>query len=305
MSCVQRTGAAVPNPLYPHACVSKSATAATSATDLRRRYPRSQDENGKSEDFHDFPLVHLADVARAGQAVIDKLNGIEQAQFAMTRLFAKYLDSYEPKRWRELFESADKNAYQVKYMFREQISITKTKFTDHVSKSPSSGRDMYEKLVDAALTEYGEQGLVPQEELARSNFLENPRELLDVVENSIKNTALNSKLWRLRQICKAWMEVCVEQERPAMTPHHTQALIMLIFAKFYECKRSKDTAVIPAKDTGGIKFRHIIGQMSTGEGKSIVIAMLAIFLLQEYEGEITRVHILENNNGLLERDYET
>ena len=223
----------------------------------------------------------------------------------MTRLFEKYLDTYEPKRWRELFLSADKNAYQVKYMFREQISITKTKFTDHVSKSPSSGRDMYEKLVDAALTEYGEQGLVPQEELARSNFLENPKELLDVVETSIQKTKVDSKLWRLRQICKAWMEVCVEQDRPAMTPHHTQALIMLIFAKFYECKKKKDTAVIPAKESGGIKFRHIIGQMSTGEGKSIVIAMLAIFLLQEYEGEITRVHILENNNGLLERDYET
>ena len=40
--------------------------------------------------------------------------------------------------------------------------------------------------------------------------------------------------------------------------------------------------------------------MSTGEGKSIVIAMLAIFMVKLHG---MRVHVLENNEGLLERDY--
>ena len=41
-------------------------------------------------------------------------------------------------------------------------------------------------------------------------------------------------------------------------------------------------------------------QMQTGEGKSIVIAMLAIFVVKHLG---KRVHVLENNQALLERDY--
>ena len=48
--------------------------------------------------------------------------------------------------------------------------------------------------------------------------------------------------------------------------------------------------------------RSSIAQMATGEGKSIVISMLAIFAVQLHG---MRVHILENNEGLLDRDYQT
>ena len=51
-----------------------------------------------------------------------------------------------------------------------------------------------------------------------------------------------------------------------------------------------------------LDLRAFIAQMGTGEGKSIVIAMLAIFLVQLHG---VRVHILENNEGLLDRDYAT
>ena len=50
----------------------------------------------------------------------------------------------------------------------------------------------------------------------------------------------------------------------------------------------------------GIELRAFIAQLATGEGKSIVIAMLAVFMSQLYG---LRVHVLENNEGLLERDY--
>ena len=49
-------------------------------------------------------------------------------------------------------------------------------------------------------------------------------------------------------------------------------------------------------------MRAAILQMGTGEGKSIVIAMLAVFMVQLHG---LRVHVLENNEGLLERDFAT
>ena len=51
-----------------------------------------------------------------------------------------------------------------------------------------------------------------------------------------------------------------------------------------------------------LELRAFIAQMATGEGKSIVIAMLAVFMVQLHG---LRVHVLENNEGLLERDFAT
>jgi hypothetical protein len=48
------------------------------------------------------------------------------------------------------------------------------------------------------------------------------------------------------------------------------------------------------------RYKAFIAQLSTGEGKSIVIAMLAIFMVKLYG---MRVHVLENNAGLLQRDF--
>ena len=55
---------------------------------------------------------------------------------------------------------------------------------------------------------------------------------------------------------------------------------------------------------GGKKLfvNAFIAQMSTGEGKSIVIAMLATFMCKLHK---MKVHVLENNEGLLMRDYAT
>ena len=67
---------------------------------------------------------------------------------------------------------------------------------------------------------------------------------------------------------------------------------MLIFAQFYEQRE--------ACAARGV--RAAILQMGTGEGKSIVIAMMAIYTVKHLG---KRVHVLENNEGLLERDFAT
>lgn len=73
---------------------------------------------------------------------------------------------------------------------------------------------------------------------------------------------------------------------------------MLMFSEFQ--RRQKEFSESKAK--GGYNFNGVIMQMQTGEGKSIVIAMLAIFVRTLMK---KKVHVLENNEGLLERDYET
>ena len=53
-----------------------------------------------------------------------------------------------------------------------------------------------------------------------------------------------------------------------LLPHHTQVVAMMMMAKFFETKDKWK----------GKGFDGLIMQMKTGEGKSIVIAMMAVLL---------------------------
>ena len=77
---------------------------------------------------------------------------------------------------------------------------------------------------------------------------------------------------------------------------------MLMFSEFKRRQKDVPSAFSLPVSSGGYNFNAVIMQMQTGEGKSIVIAMLAIFVCKQMG---KKVHVLENNEGLLERDYET
>lgn len=47
-------------------------------------------------------------------------------------------------------------------------------------------------------------------------------------------------------------------------------------------------------------FAGLIAQVSTGEGKSMVIAMTSVIMTKGYD---RKVNVLENNEGLLDRDF--
>jgi len=95
----------------------------------------------------------------------------------------------------------------------------------------------------------------------------------------------------------------VDKKYPPLTPHHTQAFTVLMMSSFYGDYLGGNEKIMgkPRKQTP-LQLKAIISQLATGEGKSIVIAMLAVFMVKIYG---MRVHVLENNEGLLERDYAT
>jgi hypothetical protein len=70
-------------------------------------------------------------------------------------------------------------------------------------------------------------------------------------------------------------------------------IAMLMFRTFYERKGNRHASV---KD-----LKALVAEVGTGEGKSVIIAMLAVYMVKAHS---KRVHILENNVALLKRDYE-
>ena len=132
------------------------------------------------------------------------------------------------------------------------------------------------------------------ERLQKINFIDKPQDLVKEVKDTTgcdKNDK-KSKIQLLGRITAAFMNLRIETKPPQfpLTPHHTQALIVLMFAIFYECKERGS-------------YKTCIAQMSTGEGKSIVIMMLAAFLA--LYNPTMNVHVLENNDTLLQRDYKS
>lgn len=133
-------------------------------------------------------------------------------------------------------------------------------------------------------------------QLAKTNFLGAPEQLVATVRQGVSNKGDEIKL--LGDLTAKWMEMQIADTKMPLTPHHTQVLAMLMFSQFYQRKAE----LSQQQNAGGVNVNAVIMQMKTGEGKSIVIAMLAIFVVKHLK---KRVHVLENNESLLQRDYDT
>ena len=100
----------------------------------------------------------------------------------------------------------------------------------------------------------------------------------------------------LKEITGQWMSHMKKKVNIPMGPHYTQSLVLLICHAFY-CKRL-GSEVVGGKSLE--QLQALIAEVGTGEGKSLIIAMLSIYFVKAHGKQ---VHILENNEGLLERDF--
>ena len=212
-----------------------------------------------------------------------------------------YVSDRSPSEWKHLFKEATNIAFMVKYMFRESLQIAKTKFQESLNKKAWGSNEtqtIMKNLVQDTLTAYGNTGIYDPEMLAEIDFLNHPELLVDLVAKSKQreSRALKPDMQLLTEVTTKWMELMVEKKYPPLTPHHTQAFTVLMMSKFYE-NYLRDPAKLKK---GKLKLKAFVAQLATGEGKSIVIAMLAIFMVKLHG---LRVHVLENNAGLLQRDY--
>lgn len=97
----------------------------------------------------------------------------------------------------------------------------------------------------------------------------------------------------LYRITSTWMKISTKKILFPLPPRNVQNITLLTVAEW-----AKGLLVDKRKDIG----RALIGQVGTGEGKSLIIAMVAIYFVKVLN---RRVHILESNSGLLEKDIAT
>jgi len=285
----------------------------------------------RPDDFTGFDLTVLSQVAQNGVHTLSSVSGekMQLVERSMTTLLQSYITNRDPKDWKALFMEATNIGFMIKYMFRENLAIAKAKFTEAVTNSENfkkmpqatQAQELLTRLVNDTLAAYGDTGIYDPERLADIDFLSHPEALVELVREGRTAHQRPRDMELLIQITEEWMMYMMDQKFPPLTPHHTQAFTVMMMSRcFIENVPARVASNIPNWDTikpkelekaKGIraslsgsktlfKPRAFIAQMATGEGKSIVIAMLAVFMVRLYG---MRVHVLENNEGLLERDF--
>lgn len=264
------------------------------------------------EAFGNIKLTDFSDVSQNGVETLLSVSGegMQLAKAAMTTLLQNYISERDPSDWKRLFKEATNVGYMVKYMFRESLPIAKTKFVETVNNRDnfrkmqyaSEVQEMLTKLVNYTLAEYGDVGIYDPEKLAEIDFLNKPELLVDLVSSGKNRQSKQEKpiMQLMTDITVRWMNYMIDRKFPPLTPHHTQAFTVMMMVRCYEDYQSQEARARNKKDKKKFQVQAFIAQMATGEGKSIVIAMLAVMMVQ-YHG--LKVHVLENNEGLLDRDF--
>jgi len=263
-------------------------------------------------DFDSIKLTDLSDVAQNGVQTISSVQGdkMELCERAMTTLLQAYIKERNPSEWKFLFKEATNIGFMVKYMFRENLPLAKEKFSLAVSNKdnfkkmpkPAEAQEALRALAEHTMDSYGDVGIFDPQELANIDFLNNPELLVDLVHGSKSRMSRVEKadMQMMTEVTTEWMRYMVEKKFPPLTPHHTQAFTVMMMARCYQEHLSELARIEKSRSKKGIELRAFIAQLATGEGKSIVIAMLAVFMTQLFG---LKVHVLENNEGLLERDF--
>ena len=237
--------------------------------------------------------MHACMLARGGQMALDRLGGPEMADAkkAMVTLFQQHVKSRPPREWPIKFRESAKVAYNLKYMFREDMGMVTERFTQaldvgqHVN-ADVDGRGLFHSLLEFALGMYS--GIVNTEQLKNTNFVEHPEKLVELVKSSCEGS---KEPWIrfIGELTWQWMQLNIDQKQMPLTPHHTQVVTMLMFARFFETRFWSKPGAAPPKNPN---VRALLMQMKTGEGKSIVIAMLAIFCVKQLKRTPIRAPVL-------------
>ena len=129
-----------------------------------------------------------------------RLKGMESAQTALANVFMRNLQEEPPLTWADKFKDAAKMAYNLQYMFRENIVEATSKFREALGGCPDgtsemfgSEQNMFEMLLNKALDIYG-NGLVDQENLAKTDFTNEPERLVEVVRETAQGKGRKMEL---------------------------------------------------------------------------------------------------------------
>eukprot|EP00928_Gymnodinium_smaydae_P034972 TRINITY_DN2467_c0_g3_i1.p1 TRINITY_DN2467_c0_g3~~TRINITY_DN2467_c0_g3_i1.p1 ORF type:complete len:1653 (+),score=416.81 TRINITY_DN2467_c0_g3_i1:99-5057(+) len=194
-------------------------------------------------------------------------------------------DGIAPQRLRPLLAHLETMLFFLKYTTSEDLQLAHNEFKRRMTGSET----------EAEVSEYlkwAEKEYPPGCELVR---ISEGRDLMNgkTVATVLRELRRPPGFWKrdglgpFREIFYQWAVAMQGTFDLLVLPHHTQVICLLAFQRFLETPRGPQA---------------LIAQVGTGEGKSMIIAALAIYVVVVLR---KKAHVVVDDETLLERDFGT
>lgn len=247
---------------------------------------RSEDSFLSEDGF--TPVITLDGVSACCEAACQALrvfsrDARQQGAHRLREVFPRFLQENPPDAWLAFFKSSIGIAVFLKYIDQEDLENAYSAF----NHDNSATRDSVAVL--SILTEvekiYAEPFFHPQTMAIAEEGAIN-RVIAGLLDASRREFSRRERAVAL-EISARWIEKSREMFTVGMPPRNAQFITFFFVAQWLKQRQP---------------ISALLAQVGTGEGKSLIIAMISIYIVRVLN---KKVHIMVNNQGLLNRDFAT
>lgn len=247
------------------------------------------------QHFAKLSLEDFLDCANQATIATQLLRGSEATggYKSLENLFLFYFTKGKPSLWKSMFSQSKTIAYFIKYVDREDLEIAFAKFKEiNITNKRYLFHLYHVKQILSRPVVSAEELMQLTTNQAR-NGRDNVEKFLDqLLQSAIQLPSSQFDLKVIMRLTAFWMKVSLAKIQIPLPPRNAQLITL-------QCCASWAKNLILGNDQ--TQGKALIAQVGTGEGKSLIIAMMAIYFVKILR---KRVHILENNLGLLEKDFD-
>lgn len=257
-------------------------------TELKRllaELARTNDaESAEAKELH-LSLSDLSTCMRNAVKSLRKLNTTDTFE-QMQRILSHYAEQKDPSNWPKLYSDSLTVAYFIKYSTRERLHLAYVGF--ETPEQPSWFQT--DNILSSAAKNQFEKSIVDVNRMRLEDYDDAIDTLLRQLREDALNDAMSPEMQVLHLLVAQWLEHGHSQSNTPLSIHHTQSICYLILTKLMR------DAQIPGRNG-----QCAIAKVGTGEGKSLIIAMLAVYAVLVHK---KKVHIVSSNAVLRDRDLE-
>eukprot|EP00041_Stephanoeca_diplocostata_P038646 m.1538634 g.1538634 ORF g.1538634 m.1538634 type:complete len:1613 (+) comp25245_c0_seq64:367-5205(+) len=240
-----------------------------------------------AEQRHAEDYLSLNALATCMQHAVKALRKLKAAHSRekMHRILQYYSDEKPPSQWPKLYSDAITVAYFLKYSTREKLDKTYAAFSPHAQPDWFQTDDI---LQSAARNQFKE-AIVTVNDMRLEDYDEAIGTLLKDLRERSSRDEYTPEMQVLFRLMAQWLEHGYTHFNTPISIHHTQSICYLLLTKLMREASASATSC-----------RCAIAKVGTGEGKSLIIAMLAVYAVLVHG---KRVHIVSSNAALRDRDH--
>ena len=213
------------------------------------------------------------------------------SQGKLRGVFSYYVDRAPPAAWTGLFKGTSTISFFLKYLDRESFPQA---FAAFAEENTRSDRDAADAALFATLMANVSATYTAPLFTLQADTLSDDAKVGELIQH-IRDTGVAdgpTVLGMLRRVTAGWMELSKSKFQVPMAPRNAQIISCLLCCEWVK-RRLDGHPTVPEEQ------RTFVTRVGTGEGKSLIIAMIAIYVVQILK---KKVHVMEANEALLLRD---